>query len=100
MNSEYMQSNGNWTDTLENYRDAEHYMFALYWSNNLPGIAQASLAIATPAYSSYKALFGKPPKDTLSSILEVIAGYQGISDSLSLLPGGNLKFTNESCGCN
>lgn len=88
------QRAGVWTQSLETYRNAEHYMYALEWSDRLPGIAQASLLVATPAYSAYKGLFGSPPKDTPPSWAEFRAGYMGISDSLNLLPGGNLDFTN------
>lgn len=98
MNAEY-QRTGVWTQSLENHRNAEHYMFALYWADRAPGVAQASLFFATPAYSAYKGLFGTPPKDSPASLGEVGAGYRGISDSLSLLPGGNLEFTNGKCDC-
>lgn len=98
MNAEYQQS-GVWTQRLENYRNAEHYMFALDWADKSPGIAQASLAVATPAYSAYKAIFGRSPTDSPASVAEVMAGYKGVSDSISLLPTGNLRFTNGDCEC-
>ncbi len=98
MNAEYQKA-GAWTQSLEDSRNAEHYMFALYWADRAPGLAQASLFFATPGYSAYKGLFGAAPKDSPASLGEVGAGYRGISDSLSLLPGGNLKFTNGKCGC-
>jgi RHS repeat-associated protein len=99
MNAEYQRGGGPWTQRLENYRNAEHYMFALYWADNLPGISQASLSIATPLYSLGKALFGQAPADSPPSLAEVGAGYRGVSDSLSKLPGGNLKFTDGECSC-
>jgi RHS repeat-associated protein len=97
MNAEYKKV-GVWTQTLEDHRNAEHYMFVLDWTDRLPGAAHLSLALVVPGYSFLK-LFGDEPEDSPPSLEEISAGYMGISDSLSLLPGGNLKFTNGNCDC-
>jgi RHS repeat-associated protein len=97
MNDEY-QRTGIWTQSMENHRNAEHYMFTLYWTGRFPVISQASLAVAVPAYSLSKIGLQRP-KYSPPSFREFEAGYQGLSDSLSLLPGGNVEFTNGGCGC-
>jgi len=102
--SEEYQKTGVWTQSLEDHRNAEHYMFALDWGNRSPGISQASLSVATPIYSAIK-LFGTPPKDSPPSFAEIGAGYRGISDSFVLLWSkiwGDKRnaFTNGDCGCN
>lgn len=67
--------------------------------HDLPGISHASLVFAIPAYTILKPALGRPPEVSPPSFSEVIAGYTGFSDSLSLLPGGDLEFTNKGCGC-
>ncbi|WP_232309520.1 hypothetical protein [Luteibacter yeojuensis] len=98
MNAEY-QKTGTWSQSLEDTRDAEHYMFALDWASRSPGIAQASILVSTPLDSMAKYAFGTQPKDSPASWQEIGAGYQAVLDSIGLLKGGSLKFTNGKCGC-
>lgn len=98
MNARY-QLTGVWTSELESHRNAEHYMFALDTSRRYPVIGHASMLVATPLYSAFKGIFGTPPTDSPPSVAEVGAGLQGVSDALSMLPGGGLEFSEEGCGC-
>jgi RHS repeat-associated protein len=97
INAEY-QSGGVWTQRMENFRNAEHYLFALTWTNDVPVLAHLSLTVATPVYSGIKIFAGRP-QFSPPSFAEVGAGYRGLSDSLSLLPGGDLKFVEDGCNC-
>lgn len=52
-NDEY-QRTGVWTPDLKDHRNAEHYMFSLYWTNTSPDISPTMLIPSVSGYSLYK----------------------------------------------